>query len=124
MARTNVTALNIGNVSYFGVEFRPTLIRRPFLQTVLTSLLLPSARRSRNEMRHWAIHIYPNPADQFILINLENQDGSLPLDLKIVDLQGRQVVRTELYDHQTRIAVDHLAPGVFIDRRQIWENTK
>ncbi|HQU77587.1 MAG TPA: T9SS type A sorting domain-containing protein [Chitinophagales bacterium] len=130
MARTNVTALNIGNVSYFAGGIQAYAYPSPVPSNRVDIFAAPFRHADPGtEMQHWAIHIYPNPADQFILINLENQDGiPLPLDLKIVDLQGRQVVRTELYDHQTRIAVDHLAPGVYFilteDRYGHAENTE
>lgn len=59
-----------------------------------------------------ALQIYPNPANDFIRLHIDHL-ANAPVDILIIDANGRVVSSSEISSLQTPIAIDQLAPGLY-----------
>ncbi len=59
------------------------------------------------------LNIYPNPADNFLNIQIDNRNYNY-LKIRIMDLDGRCVIRSEFNTNNTTIDVSALNQGIYI----------
>lgn len=67
------------------------------------------------------MRVYPNPATDYVVVNLENQADSY--DLSIYDVNGKQIKRLESLTGDTRVALDELSAGAYFLKVQQAGNT-
>lgn len=67
-------------------------------------------RFDRGSLNSGSFNIYPNPATDFLYLSGESDS---PLRIKITDTLGRVRIQ-KIPDHQNRLDISDLAPGVFI----------
>ena len=65
--------------------------------------------------------LYPNPATDYMMLNLENQADSY--DITLYDASGKQVKRMDGLTGDTRVAVNELSAGVYFLKVQQAGNT-
>ncbi|NNC95781.1 MAG: PKD domain-containing protein [Chitinophagales bacterium] len=60
------------------------------------------------------IYVYPNPADDYIYIDLPEKKGVERSKIILRDAQGKELIRTDVVNRQSNvIPVSHFAPGVY-----------
>jgi hypothetical protein len=58
---------------------------------------------------------YPNPTSGELMVSFEKFESAMPVNYKVIDLQGRQLISGELfYDQQNRISLNRLPDGMYI----------
>jgi hypothetical protein len=60
--------------------------------------------------------IYPNPATDMVTIKLMNEKAGDPMQVSIIDLNGRVVKKTEIRTDDLRLRTEDLSPGVYFVR--------
>lgn len=68
-----------------------------------------------NDPIQGSISVYPNPANDVITIDA-GLIKSFPIQLSLLDLQGRVVMRNELAQQVSSVAVDQIIPGMYLIR--------
>jgi len=59
--------------------------------------------------------IYPNPAVNNITVDISDNNGTFPLDFKLLDITGKQVKTTrKIYQNKFNINVSDLQPGLYL----------
>jgi len=71
---------------------------------------------SDNKLNKNLLSVYPNPADQFIIIEFNYVENTAAL-LKIFDMTGKvvfsQFIENPASERQVRINTNHLTPGIY-----------
>ncbi len=81
---------------------------------VLDSSLVATNNFSLNEL---AVSIFPNPINESSSINITGWDfTSNPLQLKLVDVFGREIQSMNIYNSKTVINSSHFASGIYFYR--------
>jgi hypothetical protein len=60
--------------------------------------------------------LYPNPATDIIQITLMNEDTREPMQISIIDLNGRVIKTEEIRTDDLRLKTDDLSPGLYFVR--------
>ncbi|UTW61117.1 PCMD domain-containing protein [bacterium SCSIO 12741] len=66
-----------------------------------------------NDQTSVRVAAYPNPASDFVYFNIDGLHQEV-FPLVVRDLQGREVMRTELTRDLSKIEVSHLDPGIYL----------
>jgi hypothetical protein len=80
--------------------------------SVRMNAAIPLLALNENSL-HENIKIFPNPASDFLYINLENTGD---YDLEILDMNGRTVLRERFYSHEHTMNVRIVQDGVYMIR--------
>ena len=98
---------NVGN-GWLNSQVPGSLMIRP----VLSISPLSTNKENLITNSHKEVLVYPNPADQYFKISIDNEDYSY-LKIEIFDLTGRLVYNTEQNANQT-INTSSLEEGIYI----------
>ncbi len=98
---------NLGQ-EWFNTSFEGSLMIRPVLGKALTWPL------SSKQLTENNILIYPNPASDYIRIELPASMGNQPFNVSIYTVQGRLVYQEKCRNQM--VPVDHLLPGLYLLR--------
>jgi hypothetical protein len=60
--------------------------------------------------------LYPNPATDMVTIKLMNEKAGDPMQVSIIDLNGRVVQKTEIRTDDLRLTTDDFATGIYFVR--------
>ncbi len=58
------------------------------------------------------LKIYPNPTRDFVYLEIPNWNGVM--DLKIIDVAGKEIMQQQLFSATTLLSLHHLAAGVYV----------
>jgi len=73
---------------------------------------------SSNRLTGKEVHVFPNPASDFIRIEIPSYSGNNSITINIFNLQGRLVYQSSIVSNEN-IPVQHLAPGMYLIRAEI-----
>jgi hypothetical protein len=73
---------------------------------------------SSNGLTVKEIQVFPNPASDFIRIELPSYSGNYPVTINIFNLQGGLVYQNRVVRNEN-IPVQHLSPGMYLIRAEV-----
>lgn len=101
VGQTMYTAQSIGSISISkGVQQSNALV-------LITGL-------EKEEKFGLVTHVFPNPAANFLIIEIKNYRANIPLEIFLFDAKGQQVHRQRVVDVQTEIQIEHLSSALYI----------
>ncbi len=96
-----------------------TTVRNPpvnrYLEITGNGLTVPQTEQIQPEIR---LKVYPNPADKFILVQLEGKKDDKPSSVMVYDLTGRQIAGQEYVsgDEVAYFSIDNIPAGCYLVR--------
>lgn len=114
IARTSVSALSIGNHGYFAGGISTYAYPTPIATKRVDIFTAPFRMEMQEAMPNadWDLTIYPNPAVQYITVQLSNAEV-LPLQAVIMDINGNRVSSITIDDQSTRVDLGDLPSGIY-----------
>ncbi len=93
---------------------------RMFTETVRPGIFEKKEETSVKDIEAIAFTLSPNPAEDDFEVILKNKE---PFDLRVFDLSGKLVQSVHNAFGQTRVSLEHLAPGMYVVEIQTTTNT-
>ena len=59
------------------------------------------------------VSIFPNPANEYVIVNIENKVNLNESQLQVWDMKGKKLINTHYIKHQNRIEISSLTSGVY-----------
>ncbi len=112
----NVSYIRTANGRIFSVQFsNPDLATNTIY---FTTTLCSGATAINDDKSIFDLSIYPNPANDFIVINSTANLAS-PAQLVMCDVTGKVCLSTTLHDTTSKVNIDYLENGVYFIRMSI-----
>ena len=100
---------NIENTASIYFDFNPPIVTNTTENQMVTEIPLSLTSIIEKD----GLHIYPNPTQDFLYINIEN-DRNEARQLKIFDVVGNELLSQPYNQNQSQIDVSHLPNGMYL----------
>ncbi len=101
------------NNGYFYAYTDNSLNKSIKKQKIKTSNILPIVDNNKTNSSYTSSLIYPNPSKGFLNVNLKNNNEIIGSQLKIIDINGKVLIKQKLLMNFTKIDVHKLKKGVY-----------
>ncbi|MDQ3109454.1 MAG: T9SS type A sorting domain-containing protein [Bacteroidota bacterium] len=81
-----------------------------------TNTLLSAPTAIEEATAEQTVNIYPNPANDFVTVNIQSENKNTDADFTLRDVAGREVMKTKMEGRQMTINTADLSGGVYFYR--------